>query len=63
MVLQQRLPLGTHVEVSLHVNITAPALAFYGVVRWIGQLPDRREQMAGVELVNKCVCFIECCNE
>lgn len=41
----------THLDVNSMVEVTLGAGNLYGIIRWIGKLPEREEIMAGLELV------------
>lgn len=41
----------TDLTVNSVVELTLKDRNAYGIIRWIGMLPDRREMMAGIELV------------
>lgn len=33
------------------VELTLDHRSLYGIIRWVGMLPERKEMMAGIELV------------
>lgn len=39
-------------SVNSLVEVTWPENKLHGIIRWIGSLPDRKERMAGLELVS-----------
>lgn len=42
----------TDLTVNSVVELTLDHRSLYGIIRWIGMLPERMEMMAGIELVN-----------
>lgn len=44
-------PLDTDLGVNSLVELTLGSGNTYGIIRWVGTLPDRNEIMAGLELV------------
>jgi len=41
-----------HMELNSMVEVTLGSGNAYGIIRWIGSLPDRNDLMVGLELVN-----------